>query len=88
MTQEPKFVTGERVGIIVLGGPADGYLLPFDGQITTVTKVEEYLGEFYYFTDIGCDDGLPWKEPCLRKLPPDTPAQFDESIWAPKKEVV
>lgn len=88
MNQEPKFVPGERVGIIVLGGPDDGPLLPFNGQITTVTKVYEDMEEFYYFTDIGCDDGLPWKEQCLRKLPPDTPAQFDESIWAPKKEVV
>lgn len=90
MNQEPKFVPGERVLI-------DSKTRPdLNGEATVVSAEYEYWhGRGYapasgwsYFTTTVSECGRPFNEGSLRKLPPNTPAEFDESLWAPKKEVV
>lgn len=90
--REPKFVPGERVAV---RGVASS---EYDIDETTVTATEFVHGRlrgtgnahsgWCYKTDHQPDKFMWFMEDSLRKLPPETPATFDASIWAPNKESV
>ena len=92
--KEPKFVTGERVGLVSESLPEKNgeYTVSrcrfaMTRNVTTGERSERYS----YGLDGACigvggggDDTL-WHESALRKLPPNTPSTFEDCIFKPEK---
>lgn len=90
---EPKFVPGERVILeskrrTELNGEHTIESVQFFDRMRKIDTDGPISSGFLYVL-VGVDmRGDGWIESALRKLPPETPATFDASIWAPNKETV
>lgn len=95
--REPKFVPGERVILDSTSSPElNGEAVVLDAWYTSA-YVDDTPAKMCWVYDLTIPHGLQrgidgphpgWCEKALRKLPPETPATFDASIWVPNKESV
>lgn len=94
MKPEPKFVPAERVILESRSMPEHNgeYTVSRCRFAPTVDLVTGERSERYsygldgLYIGKGSDgDDILWSEKALRKLPPNTPTTFDESIWMPKE---